>query len=113
MKIQGLHKYVGPDKVLTNMFFVRLAEFCSGKNSKPTKEKWPSDSEAWKYDLGDENIFMISIAENRLQPPHIQKIMAEVTETADDVEVSDDGLGGVIWNGNAEAFNKDFKKVGE
>jgi hypothetical protein len=113
MKNPVLYKYIGPHAELSNMFFNRLAEFCSNSKSRPTKEKWPSESEAWKYDLGEENIFMISIMENYLQPPHIQKIMSKVTETADDVEVSEEGIAGLIWNGSQQDFEKDFKKVGK
>lgn len=106
-----LYKFVGSDPTLHNMLFKRLAEFCAGKNSKPTKETWPAESDKWKYDLGDEDVFAISI-ENHLQPPHIKKIMSEVSELDGELVVSE-GVPGIIWRGSRQSFEKEFKRIGK
>lgn len=106
-----LYKYLGPDQSLTNMLFKRLAEFCAGKDGKPTKKTWPDESDKWKYDLGDEDIFAISV-ENHLQPPHIKKIMSEVSELDGELVVSE-GVPGIIWRGSVQSFEKEFKKIGK
>lgn len=106
-----LYKYQGSDQSISNMLFVRQAEFCAGKDGKPTKEKWPSDSEKWKFDLGDRDVFLVSV-ENHFQPPHIQKNMCEVKDLENnDVEITS-GIPAVSWCGSKEDFERDFKKVG-
>lgn len=106
-----LWKYVGTDQSLTNMLFKRLAEFCAGKDGKPTKKTWPDKSDEWKYDLGEENVFAISI-ENHLQPPPVKKIMSEVSELDGELVVSE-GIPGIIWRGSLGTFEKEFKKIGK
>ena len=100
-----LYKYVGEDLVLQNMLYQRLAEFCAGKGTSATKETWPPESEKWKYELDDEEIFAISVADY-LQPPHIQTVLKKAVHPR-----SSGGIPEIIWRGTMESFEKEFQEV--
>lgn len=99
-----LFTYIGPQANLRGLKYIRIAEFDA--NGEP----WPA-GDAWKFDMEQDEIFMISISENHLQPPPIQSIFCkfDLRPSNEEPIVGDEGIGGLIWFGNAESFKRDFK----
>lgn len=105
---QKLYQYVGPEKQYVGMFYRRIAEFDNDGNS------WPK-SESWKYEgMNDDDVFMISIPENHLQPPPHQKMFCEfnMMPANEDPIVGKDGIGGLTWCGSHAMFKEHFKEKG-
>ena len=110
---QKIYSYCGTSQPhLNGLLFQRLAEFDSSKDGKLSKNKWPSSDEEWKYDLGEDNVFLITIPQDHLQPPPLKKIFCTVMETPEDYAVGDEGVGGFVWRGDSESFKRDFKQKG-
>ena len=67
-----LYRYQGEQLECQNLWFRRIADIDSPvKNGKPIP--WPG-VDAWKFDLEEDVVFMITIDRNDLQPPPHQKL---------------------------------------
>ncbi len=105
---QKLYQYVGDEAQFKGMFYVRIAERDTDGNA------WPK-SEHWKYEgVNEDDVFMMSIWENHLQPPPHQKMLCsfEMRPENEDPNVGKNGIGGLFWCGSELQFKKDFKQKG-
>ena len=105
---QKLYQYIGDEAQFKGMFYIRIAERDTDGNP------WPK-SEHWKFEaVNEDDVFMMSIWENHLQPSPHQKMLCsfEMRPENEDPVVGEKGIGGLLWLGSEVKFQKDFKQKG-
>ncbi len=64
-----IFSYCGTEQPeLNGLLFVRIAEFDTKQDGKPSTDKWPNSTDEWKYGFGQDTVFLMTIPRNDLQP---------------------------------------------